>query len=60
MAQQINFKTIKEQVNIEQILEYYGLLQQARRKGHELRLHCPFHKDDEPSCAAHTQRLSGN
>jgi len=56
VAQWVHFKTIKAQVNIEQILEHYGLLQHGKRKGHELRLHCPFHEDDEPSCTVHTQK----
>ncbi len=56
MAQWVNFKTIKEQVSIEQIMEHYGLLKDAKRKGHELRLHCPFHEDHEPSCTANTQK----
>jgi DNA primase len=56
MAQWVDFKTIKEQVSIEQILEHYGLLKDAKRKGHELRLHCPFHEDHEPSCTANTQK----
>ena len=56
MAQWVSFKTIKEQVGIEQILEHYGLLQDAKRKGHELRILCPFHEETQPSFTAHTQK----
>lgn len=52
MAQWVSFKTIKDQVSIEQVLEHYGLLQEAKRKGDELRLHCPFHEDHQPSLTA--------
>lgn len=56
MAQWVNFKIIKEQVSIEQILEHYGLLQHATRKGHEIRIRCPFHEDAQPSCTANTEK----
>jgi DNA primase len=56
MAQWVSFKTIKEQVSIEQILEHYGLLQNATRKSHELRIRCPFHDDAQPSFTVHTQK----
>ena len=52
MAQWVNFKAIKEQVGIEQILAHYGLLKEAKCKGDELRLHCPFHDDQQPSLTA--------
>src|SRR5262249_19200892 len=55
-AQWVSFKTIKEHVSIEQILEHYGLLQHATRKNHELRIRCPFHDDSQPSFTAHTQK----
>jgi DNA primase len=56
MAPWVSFKTIKEQVGIEQILAHYGLLQEAKRTGHELRIRCPFHEDTQPSFTAHTQK----
>lgn len=56
MAQWVNFKTIKDQVSIEQILEHYGLLKHAKRKGHELRIRCPFHEDTQPSCTANMEK----
>lgn len=56
MAQWVSFKTIKERLGIEQILEHYGLLQNAKRKGHELRILCPFHEETQTSFTAHTQK----
>ena len=46
----VNFATIKQQVNIERILDHYGLLDGMRRMANDrLRGHCPFHEDTEPS-----------
>src|SRR5574341_982532 len=56
MAQWVSFRDIKAQVGIEQILEHYGLLQYAKRKGDELRLHCPFHEDQQPSLTASVRK----
>jgi DNA primase len=53
VARSVDFDYVKSQVSWEGLLRYYGLLDAATRrkvaKGVELRMHCPFHEDRQPS-----------
>jgi DNA primase len=52
-ARGVDFDYVKSLVSWEELLAHYGLLDDATRretaKGVELRLHCPFHEDRQPS-----------
>jgi DNA primase len=41
---------IKQQVTLQMVFDHYGLA--GKRKGTEVRLHCPFHEDAHPSLSA--------
>ncbi len=50
MAQQwVDIKRVRESVSIEQLLEYYGLMDQLTRKGDQLIGPCPIHKGSNKS-----------
>src|SRR5712691_5266686 len=49
MAQWVNFKTIKEQVSMEQVLEHYGLLDTLTQKKNNLVGPCPIHHGTNPT-----------
>lgn len=51
MAKWVDFKTIKEKVSIESILDHYGLLAKMKRKEttHALVGPCPIHKGTNPN-----------
>ena len=49
MSGAVDFNTIKQQVDMECLLEYYGLLSEMRSTANGLRGHCPFHEDATPS-----------
>src|SRR6266566_7994669 len=49
MAPWVDIKKVRESVNIEQILEYYGLEEQFIRKGDQLIGPCPIHKGTNKS-----------
>ena len=55
MAQWVNFVMLKQQVSIAGILGHYDMLHVMTGKGEELRGHCPFHQDAQPSFTANTQ-----
>jgi len=42
-AEWVNFKDIKEKVGIENLLSYYNLIEDLKRKGKELIGYCPIH-----------------
>ena len=44
MAQWVDIKMVRESVSIEQVLEYYGLMDDLVRKGDQLIGPCPIHK----------------
>lgn len=45
----VDFRTIKQSVSMEQILEHYGLLAQFTRNDDRLSGPCPIHKGDNPT-----------
>ena len=49
MAKWVNYKQIKEKVNIENLLKHYGLVDQLVRKGDNLVGNCPIHKGTNPT-----------
>src|SRR2546423_8282068 len=49
MAPWVDIKKVRESVNIQQILEYYGLTDQLIRKGDQLIGSCPIHKGSNKS-----------
>src|SRR5947209_8743243 len=49
MATWVDIKKVRESVDIEQILEYYGLVDQLTRKGDQLIGACPMHKGTNKS-----------
>jgi DNA primase len=49
MAQWVDIKMVRESVSIEQILEYYGLMDDRIRKGDQLVGPCPIHKGTNKS-----------
>src|SRR5947209_19850222 len=49
MATWVDIKKVRESVDIEQILEYYGLVDQLTRKGDQLIGACPIHKGTNKS-----------
>src|SRR5919205_3468674 len=49
MAQWVDIKMVRESVSIEQILEYYGLVDDLIRKGDQLVGPCPIHKGSNKS-----------
>jgi DNA primase len=57
-ARYVSFDEVKARVTMEQLLEYYNLLDdQAKRKGDELALHCVFHANDTtPSLKINTAK----
>ncbi len=50
MAQQwVNFDHVKQNADISAVLTHYDL--GGRRRGDEIKIHCPFHDDRRPSCS---------
>ena len=51
MSEAVDFTMIKQQVDMERLLEYYGLLGEMRPSANGLRGQCPFpfHEDADPS-----------
>ena len=49
MAIWVDIKKVRESVDMEQILEYYGLVEQLTRKGDQLIGACPIHKGTNKS-----------
>jgi len=49
MAIWVDIKKVRESVDMEQILEYYGLVEQLTRKGDQLIGACPIHKGTNES-----------
>lgn len=45
----VDFRTVKQSVSMEQILEHYGLLAQFTRNGDRLSGPCPIHQGDNPT-----------
>ena len=45
----VDFKAIKAAVNIEQVLQHYGLLDRFKRSGDSLSGPCPIHKGTNPT-----------
>ena len=50
----VDFKTIREQVGIVDILRHYGLFDEAYVGKSQFKIHCPLHEDTKPSCNIHT------
>ena len=50
----VDFKTIRAQVGIVDILRHYGLLNEADAAKEQFKIHCPFHDDTKPSCNVNT------
>src|SRR5215831_8453752 len=49
MTQWVNFKNIKEQVSMKQVLKHYGLLDTMTQKKSNLVGPCPIHKGTNPT-----------
>ena len=49
MSGAVDFNTIKQQVDMERLLDFYGLLAGMRSSASGLRGCCPFHDDSDPS-----------
>ncbi len=61
MAEWVDFDYVKQEVGIAAILSHYGLLESmTQKKGDELKGHCPFHDDTEPSFGANTAKNNFN
>lgn len=45
----VDFKKIKDSINLKDILAHYGLLDGLKQKGDELIGLCPFHKESKGS-----------
>jgi DNA primase len=45
----IDFKAVKAAITMEQVLQYYGLLDQFKRSGDSLSGPCPIHKGSNPT-----------
>ena len=45
----VDFKAVKSALNIERVLEHYGLLEQFKRSGDSLSGPCPIHKGSNPT-----------
>jgi len=43
MGQWVDFRTLKEQVSMRDVLAHYGLLGEMQEKGREITGHCPLH-----------------
>ena len=50
----VDFKTIRAQVGIVDVLRHYGLFDDAHTGKEQFKIHCPFHEDAKPSCNIHT------
>jgi DNA primase len=50
----VDFKTIRAQVGIVDILRHYGLFDDAHTGSEQFKIYCPFHDDSKPSCNIHT------
>ena len=44
-----DFRILKERVSIDQVLRAYNLIDSLKRRGDQLRGHCPLHGDNNPS-----------
>ena len=49
MSEAVDFNAIKEQINMEHILNHYDLLHDMHKSDRGLRGQCPFHDDADPS-----------
>ena len=49
MSTWVNFKEIKVQVSIADIVDHYGLREQLKQKGSNLTGPCPIHKGTNPT-----------
>jgi DNA primase len=45
----VNYKELKQKVNIKEILDHYGLLASMRQNKDQMTGFCPFHKESKPS-----------
>jgi len=50
----VDFKTIREQVGIVDILRHYGLFDEEQAGKEQFKIHCPFYEDSKSSCNIHT------
>jgi len=58
-AQWIDFKTLKQKLNFEDVLATYGT-EVKTRKGDQLTVLCPFHEDSKPSCGINIKKNQFN
>jgi hypothetical protein len=49
----VDFKRIREQVGIVDVLRHYGLFDEEHTGKEQIKIRCPWHEDNKPSCNVH-------
>lgn len=51
----VNFQTVRQELDFSEVLSHYGFETKANGK-HQVKIHCPFHDDANPSCGVNLDK----